>query len=190
MKISDAFRLKGYRPSKAAQMAAYFAEKEGGKIEKLKLIKLIYLAERESMKRRARPMIYDQMYSLPHGPICSNALNGINGTADKTAWSRWVHLQSDNKTVRSLKAAERKSLKELSESDIEILQSIWARFGHMTSGQIRKWTHDNCPEYIELESGRIPIEYRDVFEAVGHDNAVDLEVTVREYRRIEAALED
>jgi uncharacterized phage-associated protein len=189
MKLSDLFGLKGYRPLKAAQIAAYFTDKQGGKIEKLKLIKLLYLSERESMKQRARPMIYDEMYSLPHGPICSNALNGINAEADKGAWARWISLQSDRKTVKLLREPERRYLKELSDSDLEILKSVWARFGRYTASQLRKWTHDHCPEYVET-SGRLPIYYKDVFEAIGYDNAADLADTVKQYRRIEAALED
>jgi uncharacterized phage-associated protein len=181
--------LKGYRPDKAAQEAAFFADKAGGEIEKLKLIKLIYLAERESMRVRARPMIYDEMYSLEHGPICSNALNGINGKIDKSIWSKWVKVLSNNKTVRLQRLASRSKLDHLSDSDIEIMQRIWDKFGQMTSAQIRKWTHDHCPEYTEIDSGRLPISYAEVFRSVGHeDDAAELAQKVSQYRRVEAAL--
>ena len=45
--------LVGFRPRKAAQVAAFFASQENP-IEKLKLIKLIYLSERESLCRIRR----------------------------------------------------------------------------------------------------------------------------------------
>jgi len=48
----------------------------------MKLIKLIYLSERESVRSRGRPMIFDEFYSLKDGPISLNALNGINGNTD------------------------------------------------------------------------------------------------------------
>jgi uncharacterized phage-associated protein len=182
--------LKGYRPDKAAEEAAFFTDKAGGQIDKLKLIKLLYLTERESMTARARPMIYDEMYSLTHGPICSNALNGINGKLDKTLWSKWVKLDSNNKTVRLLKRVSRSKLDHLSDSDLKIMEQVWASFGHMTSAQIRKWTHDNCPEYTDVAEGsRVPIDYIEVFESVGHENAAELAQNVSQYRRVEAALE-
>jgi uncharacterized phage-associated protein len=85
--------LKGYRPEKAAQAAAFFTEQHNGSIDKLKLIKLLYLTERGSIKERSRPMFYDEFYSLKDGPICSNALNGINGQSDAATWHRYVSLK-------------------------------------------------------------------------------------------------
>jgi uncharacterized phage-associated protein len=180
--------LKGYRPDKAAQAAAFFTEKAGGSIEKLKLIKLIYLTERESMNKRARPMIYDEMYSLKHGPICFNALNGINGLVDKSIWSKWVKLHG-TKTVHAVRVPSRSKLDHLSNSDLKIMENVWAKFGHMTSAQIRNWTHENCPEYTSLEDGRLPITYTEVFKSIGYENASELANDVVQYRRIEAALE-
>ena len=52
--------LIGFQSEKAAQIAAYFAVLSGGQIEKLKLIKLMYLADREKMRQFDRPMFYLQ----------------------------------------------------------------------------------------------------------------------------------
>lgn len=43
-------------------IAGFFARRNGFRIEKLKLIKLLYLIERESIDIRGRPMIYDEYY--------------------------------------------------------------------------------------------------------------------------------
>jgi uncharacterized phage-associated protein len=189
MKGFSKIGLKGYRPSKAAQVAAFFAEKHGGRIDKLKLIKLLYLTERRSMATRARPMLYDEMYSLKHGPICSNALNGINGSIDHAFWSRWVHLHG-TKTVKGVKKISRQMLNEISDSDMSIMEQVWSDFGKMSSAEIRKWTHDNCPEYTDVEDGRVPITYKEIFKSVGHENASDLADNVVKYRRLEATLEN
>jgi uncharacterized phage-associated protein len=71
--------LVGFKLKKAAQLAAYFSVQSEGLIEKLKLIKLIYLTERRFIANHKHPMLYDELYSLPHGPICSSTLNGIDG---------------------------------------------------------------------------------------------------------------
>lgn len=180
--------LKGYRPLKAAQMAAYFVDKDGGNIEKLKLIKLMYLTERESMRQRARPMFYDEMYSLPHGPILSNALKGINGETDVSTWTKLIELHG----ARNVKRAKRKHAEkfdQFSESDLKIMESVWKEFGRMSATQIRNWTHKHCPEYTEVEKGALPIRYKDVFAAVGHENADELSDAISEYRLLEVALE-
>jgi len=76
MMANDLFDpLNGFQSRKAAQIAASFAIKSGGRIEKLKLIKLIYLSERQFASDHDRPMLYDEFYSLKDGPICSSSLN-------------------------------------------------------------------------------------------------------------------
>ena len=60
---------------KVAQMAAYFAECSGGTINILKLIKLMYLADRESMHRHGTPISFDRFVSMDHGPVPSQSLN-------------------------------------------------------------------------------------------------------------------
>ena len=57
-------RMYGYKERKAAQVAAYFALKEQGSINVLKLAKLLYLAERESMRLFDEPMFFDRLVSM------------------------------------------------------------------------------------------------------------------------------
>src|SRR5215204_5006759 len=76
---SYAAPLVGFRPDKAAQLAAFFAVQSDGMLDKLKLIKLIYMTERKFVGDNHCPMLFDELYSLPHGPICSSTLNGIDG---------------------------------------------------------------------------------------------------------------
>ncbi len=182
-------RLIGYQAAKAAQTAAYFAMRESGReISKLKLAKLLYLTERESIETRGRPMFYDEYYSIKDGPICTNALNGVDGVwtppAEKAIWAENV-VKKNTKTIAAAHQDPEK-LDELSRSDIKILDAIWARFGWMTPSQIRNWTHENCPEYEEVPAGRLPISYQQICEAVGHKNAAELEEHVREHRSLEA----
>jgi len=63
-------RLVGFESRKAAQAAAYFTGLSKSRIDKLKLIKLIYLSEMESIDKRRRPMFFDEFYSMKAGPIC------------------------------------------------------------------------------------------------------------------------
>jgi uncharacterized phage-associated protein len=125
-------RLVGFRSRKAAQAAAYFACKSRSKSDKMKLIKLLYLIERESIKQRGRPMLFDEFYSMKDGPICSDALNGINGELDKPIWNKYL-IKVDNKTIKPTKTFSDSDLDEISKSDLEILAHVWTQFGHMTS---------------------------------------------------------
>jgi uncharacterized phage-associated protein len=179
--------LVGFRSRKAAQLCAHFAVKEGGTIEKLKLIKLVYLAERQCLEDWHRPILFDELFSLPHGPICSSTLNGINGNIHEQIWDDFV-ARNGNEIV-AMKKFGRESLDEISDAELDIVGEVWQRFGHMTASQLRNYTHEHCPEYTET-TGRIPISYREVLEAVGaasvEAEAIDREIS--ELRREESAL--
>jgi uncharacterized phage-associated protein len=56
---------------KVTQIAAFFLPKEGGEMFLLKLMKLLYLSERESFARFECSISGDKFYSLPHGPVLS-----------------------------------------------------------------------------------------------------------------------
>jgi hypothetical protein len=55
----------------------------------------------------------------------------------------------------------------------------------MTASQIRQWTHDNCPEYTEVTSGRVPIAYREIYQAIiGEEDVDEFEEGIRHARRV------
>ncbi len=176
----------GFKSRKAAQVASYFAAFEDQGVDKLKLMKLIYLAEREFLSQYSHPMLYDEFYSLRHGPICTNTLNGIDGYIDKTVWTKFIG-QNYSK-VHSLVGTFREQYDELSDAEIDVLAGVWNSFGWMSTSQIRNYTHEHCPEYTEVQSGRMPISYKEVFEALGEPNADELEDAIMQYRHTENML--
>ena len=164
--------LVGFKSLKAAQIAAYFASKsttpKRGTIEKLKLIKLIYFAERESLKRHHLPMLFDEFYSLPHGPICSATLDGINGKLDARDDIVWNdYITRNGNVVVAIKTFAMESLYAIRNVEAEILNYVWHVLGRMTASQLRNYSHEHCPEYTEITGGRIPITYREVMAALG-----------------------
>lgn len=66
---------------KAAQAAAFLLHKAGGRLPLLKLMKLLYLSERESLQKYGDTITGDTFVSMPNGPVLSMTLNFINGFA-------------------------------------------------------------------------------------------------------------
>lgn len=167
----------GFDHVKGAQIAAFFVEKQHGPIDKLKLIKLIYLAERLSFERRARPMNFDDFFSLPHGPIASSALNGINGKAGDSAWSALKLIGNKVCLVADI------GTDHLSKNELRLLEETWDRFGKMGAIELRNWTHDHCSEYFEVDGGRASITYDEILQAVGVENAEEVARDLRRFQR-------
>lgn len=166
---------------KAAQVAAFFlikARERGANVTVLKLMKLMYLAERESYKRFAEPMIGDALVSMPHGPVLSNTLNLINSSPEeREGGSHWDEMISDRDgnhlSIRAdapIQCTE--DLMELSESDIEILDGIWGQLGKLPALRLRDFTHDpkNCPEWEDPNGSSIPISLDKLLSSMNYSS--------------------
>ena len=179
--------IAGFRSRKAAQICAFFATLSAGSIEKLKLIKMIYLAERKFLFAHHHPMLFDEFYSLPHGPICSSTLDGIDGTLGDAPWDEY--LARNGHIVMAVKPVVRNDLDDISDAEMAVIDEIWEEFSNMTASQIRNYTHDNCQEYTETDRARIPISYQQIFEAFGEPDAAGISQSISELVKLEGILE-
>lgn len=173
-----------YDEAKTAQMAAFFLKMGGGRMEYIKIIKLLYLAEREHLNLYHSPMTGDRLYSLRKGPIVSITYNCIKKEAcgKGKIWHKWISekdgylisLQNGFKNVEELD--------ELSAADLEIVSDIWKRFGWMNWTQLIRYTHFNCPEWKHPGRSSTPIEYSDVLKALGYrpEKIARIEASIRE----------
>ncbi len=178
-----------FTPSKIAQMAAFFTEKQGGTIDMLKLVKLLYLADREAMSRFGEPISYDNFVSMQHGPLGSRTLDLLNGFisgAPAAKWGEWIS-DRENHEVSLKRQFDRSDLDELSDADLDVLEVVWQQFGRMDKWTIRDWIHDNCDEWQDPDGSSLPISDADVLKAVGVDpaEAEDLAADIQEERRLE-----
>ncbi len=177
--------LVGFRSRKAAQLCAYFAVKSEGMIEKLKLIKLLYFAERKFLYENHHPILFDEYYSLPHGPICSGALNVIDGIIHGEIWDDYIARNGN--VVVAMRKFSRDELDEVSDAELSVVDDIWQKFGRMTASQLRNYSHEHCPEYTET-TGRVPISYKQIFEALGEEDAGALADDIDKMVRLDGLL--
>ena len=68
-----------FNEKRTAQAAAFMLHSAGGRLPLLKLMKLLYLAERESLRLFGEPISGDKLVSMPHGPVLSKTLDMMNG---------------------------------------------------------------------------------------------------------------
>jgi uncharacterized phage-associated protein len=177
--------LPGYDLTKAAQAAAFFALRSGGCINVLKLSKLLYLAEREFMSRYDMPMFYDELCSLPDGPVVSVTLNLINGNFEHETWSRFVSRRKGY-DIAVAEGVSEDLFDHLSQADKEVLSDLWTRFGSYDKYALRDWTHEwrNVPEWVDPRGSSYPIKHEDVFRYLGKSQSLELVHDVEEYRRM------
>jgi uncharacterized phage-associated protein len=163
---------------KAAQVAAFMLHRAGGRLPVIKLVKLMYLAERASLLTYGEPLIGDGLVSMQHGPVLSTTYNQLNGNGDQqgqVVWDSWIDARENHEV--SLKEPQLLNTPEidllnLSESDLDVLQIVWTQFGHWDKWKLRDYTHTQaCPEWQDPEGSSLPITYERLFEVSGKSKA-------------------
>jgi len=161
-----------YDVAKAAQAAAVLlAMAPDRSMGRLKLMKLLYIADRQAFGQLGSTISHDRLVAMPHGPALSRTLGALQmEDAGPEAWSRWVS-PAGWKTHRLTEGADLDQVDALSEAEIGVLIDVWATFGHMTGPQLRTWTHDpeNCPEWSDPHGSSRQITLHDLGEALGMD---------------------
>jgi uncharacterized phage-associated protein len=178
--IIDEFNVR-----KAAQVAAFFARAAGGRINVLKLSKLIYLADREFASRHDEPMLFDHLVSMDHGPVNSSTLDLINGMAGPNRdWDEFVAPRSgyDVPLARELSDGD---FDELSAAEVAVLKHTWVGLGGLNQYELRDYTHKNCPEWEDPHGTSSPIPYSRLYKFLGKADAEGLAEIVENVRSIE-----
>lgn len=161
---------------KGTQAINYFARKKEGKINKMKAIKLIYLADRYHIRKYGRPIVGDTYWAMKLGPVGSNILNIANLSKDSLekdcfqyAHEYITHLKGDTK-IQEVVSKKEVELEVFSQSDIEALENIYKEFGDKDQFELAKDVTHKYPEWSrfkkEIERGkqRVRMDYIDFFK--------------------------
>jgi uncharacterized phage-associated protein len=159
---------------KAAQAAAFMLHKAGGELPLLKLMKLLYLAERLSIQRYGDTITGDSFVSMPQGPVLSMTYDHMNGGLESRegGWDTWIADRAGNAIAlrdESMIRSPEEDLLVLSESDLECLGEVWVEFGHWDRWKLVKYTHSEaCPEWEDPMGSSRPIPTARLLKAVGY----------------------
>lgn len=145
---------------KATQAVARLIEKSGAPIDYLRLSKLVYLADRESILRRGVPIVGGHYFSMRKGPTIGEVMDFVN-RRNAPQWKEMISPRFVNE-IRLLGKAEYGAL---SQSELNILDSVVAQHSQSTTEELVEWCHQNCPEYEQVPPGkRKPIEVESILK--------------------------
>ena len=145
---------------KAALAMAYLVSRMAGqKTDKVKLMKLLYLADRDHFLREGRPITGDDPYAMPYGPVPTLSLNLLDGQFDQGHDGEvFAYLETSDRDVCLKKLPEPLGLED---SEKKILDEIIERYGKIETWTLERQTR-KLPEYQRVNrsgtSTRIPFE--------------------------------
>ncbi|WP_156123549.1 Panacea domain-containing protein [Flavihumibacter sp. ZG627] len=162
--------MKGFNYKKSVQALALIALSEQGVMNKMKAIKLIWLADRLHLRRYGRTITGDTYFALKLGPIASNTRDILEASSfasdEETAYSNNFIKQEGKNYYRLIGDF---NAKVFSKTDVEVLKMIIAEYGKMDQFDLSDFSH-RFPEWkkweLELKRGnpsRYPMEIEDFF---------------------------
>jgi uncharacterized phage-associated protein len=164
-----------FNERKATQAAAHLLRLRGGRMSYMKLVKLLYLADREALLSWGRPISTDRYVSMDRGPVLSRVLDLATDGEDPGTPSIWaLSITEPSNYYVELKAEAGDD--ELSEAEIQLLDKVFAEHGRKSRWDLVKLTH-TLPEWIDPQGSAIAITYRDILKAGGKS---DLEIAAVE----------
>ncbi|MCR6651795.1 MAG: Panacea domain-containing protein [Cellvibrionaceae bacterium] len=155
-----------FSEEKVAQMTAYLLSLSGGRESYLKILKMLYLADRDYLGRFGISISGDAMVAMPHGPVLSQTYDCCKGGGEG-GWSNWIKGEANYEIGLKRAVLERDDLDELNDVQIETLRSIHEQYRHMSRWEIRDYTHNHCDEWEDPQGSSWPISPESVFVALG-----------------------
>src|SRR3954462_13905501 len=172
--------LPTFREDKATQAAALLLTWAGGRMNYMKLIKLLYLADRTALLRWGRPISFARPLSMKHGPVLSEVLDLINEGSlpgESSTWRETISVPAEYE-VRLIADCPADDLSDMEE---DVLAEVFETYGQHAPFALVDILHQTLPEWTPTD-GAVPIRYRDILLREGR--------TEREVAEIESELED
>jgi|SRR5579871_2189347 len=161
-----------FNEPKATQAAGKFLTLAGGSLNYMVLIKLLYLLDRAAMFKWARPVTFDEYYSMKNGPVLSAVHDLITEQCpphESGYWSEHISAPSGYSVALSCPAGD----DLLSEEEELLIQSVFNQYRAYISKPFDfvDLLHKTLPEWTEITSGRVPLSHRDILKAAKKSDA-------------------
>lgn len=165
-----------FNQEKATATTAFLLKLRGGRMSYLKLIKLLYLADREALHRWGFNITTDCYVSMNHGPVVSNIYDLILSDDEQTKpfWSQYISppLGEYEVSLRGDEVPEN----QLSRAEEKLLIEIFGTYGTWSRWQLRDFTH-TLPEWHDPKGSSIPIQIGQMLKAQGSSDEEILAIT-------------
>ncbi len=152
------------------QATAFLLEQTpNGRMNYTKLIKLLYIADRESLQDTGEPITGDQIVAMSNGPVLSRVYDLIKGVIESAEWRGAIgrdgyHVVLGRPPGQGL----------LCEYEIGKLSEVWGRYKDKSYGQMIDIVHE-FEEWKKNDPGEskrdIPLD--DILEALGLSDIAD-----------------
>lgn len=146
---------------KSTQAVARLIEKSGAPIDYLRLAKLIYLADRQSIVSRGVPIVGGHYFSMRKGPTIGEIMDFVHQRS-APQWKETISPRYGNE----IRLHAKPTYGALSRAELNILDSVVHTHMERTTEELVEWCHQNCPEYQQVSKNkRKPIQVESILKS-------------------------
>jgi len=153
----------------------------------IRLLKLLYLADRKAVIARGNPITGDTAYSMSHGPVLSEIYNRVRPERPKvdSYWARYIQPVP----WYGVRVTGSPGDGELSEQELEWLNGVAEEHQDLDRWSISELTHQ-LPEWQDPGRSSIRIRVEDILEHAGYspEEIAEIETELESERAMEEAL--
>lgn len=168
--LSSPFKFESLKALQAA--GVMLREEPGHCIHFMKLLKLLYIAERTSLQETGQMITGDRVFAMQRGPVLSSVCDLMNGThSDVECWDAHIERERFHLTLKS-----NPGVHKLSRFQVELLQQIAREYRDKDEWEMVEVTHrfqewkNNNPN---PGTSRKLIPIREILVAVGREAEAD-----------------
>jgi len=174
-----------FKFDKALQAAAVLLRRASAQqMTYLRLLKVLYIADRESIRQSGCPITGARVKAMKYGPVLSEVFDLIHGEHLRSPdWSACI--QKNDYDVRLVRSRD-PGVAALCRFEIDLLNRVADEHRSRGDWELVEYTHDfpewikNAPENAPGESKANLIPLHDILEAVGRlDDKADIEENAR-----------
>ena len=171
--------------AKATQLAARILSKRGGQMHYIKLLKLMYLVDREALLRWGIPVSTDKYVSMDNGPVLSRVLNLITEEMPKPQWSQFISPPMGDYEVTLLNPPQ---TDRLSRAEEKLIDEVYEKYGHWNRWKLIEDVMHKFPEWEHPQGSSKPLPIRAILKA-GGESEEEIKATLKELEAVRYAEE-
>lgn len=152
---------------KATQASSYLLSLNNGRMNYMKMMKILYLSDRKFILDWGNSITTDNYVSMDNGPVVSRIYDLIkeSRTDTGTYWSSFIRTEGYEVVLNKDPGDE-----YLSPMEMEIIASINSEFRDFSELELCRFCHDNLPE---LHRPSVMITIEDILRAGKPENDYD-----------------
>lgn len=168
---------------KLIQACGYILKKYDRKLNYTKLIKLLYIADKEALKESFVTISGDEYVCMPNGPVLSKLYDLVRnryGNKDIQSQSLWnARFATDGYDIIALLSDYPEG--KLSDYEKKVLDHVDFLYHGKTFGEMIDLVHDKnvCPEWSDPGDTSRPLPLAEILKSVGYSD-IEIEWAIKE----------